>query len=433
MKFSTTIGACFILASQISYAAVSQSEAESNPSNAELNRTYAIEMLASGNLDQALAGIERTIIAKPTDIPARFFRAKILVLLGRGDEVKDELQFITTLKLAPQDLVEAEKLLAEIEAASRSFSGSVSVQMGVGFNDNANSYSKSGYRYGTRRLTTVYPEDKKHSDLITQGAVIFSGQNDLNSSKTLAVKYVAGKTISNGSDTHEKDMGVTLGNVGLRYTMKNEVYLETKAGVTRISRTNKVNGGDFATDIATNKYSFEIGKTLAKGARISYLYSNISDNHSRTDTADNQDSSSTQHDIRISAPISSSTLISASGYYKTTEADNRDYKDNYDKDVTGLAVNLYQFLAPGHLMTYGYSKTSSDYVSYSIPEDGGIRSDETSVVSIKYRLDAEKLISSATGWKLAFGVKRSETDSNLKSSQVESNSFDITLSKVFDL
>ena len=427
------IAAAVALAVALPAVAVTKSEAEAASSDAELNRTYAIEQLSSGNLEEALLGIERTIIAKPTDIPARFFRAKVLVLLGRGEEVKDELQFITTLKLAPTDLAEAEKLLAEIEKASRSFTGSVSVQMGLGYNDNANSYSKTGLRYGTTPLSTVYPQDKKIADTISQGAVIFSGKSTLNQSKTLALKYTAGRTMSNAADTHEKDMGVTLGSFGVEYGFGSGWFIGTKIGSTKVDRTNTVNGGDFATDISTTKYTFEIGKTLESGAKVTYLYSDSSDDHSGTTTAKRLDTSAKQHELRLSSPLSSSMLLSASVSSKETLADDRTYKDNYDKDTTAYSLNLYQFLAPGHLMTYGYSNSSSDYDSYTIPTDGGIRSDESSVLSVKYRIDGDKLFDALSGWKVTFGVKRSDTDSNLKSSQVESNAFDVTVSRVFDL
>ena len=413
--------------------AVTKQEAESDPSNPELNRTYAIEMLAKGDLSEALSGIERTIIAAPTDIPARFFRAKVLVLLGRGDEVKDELEFITTLKLAPGDIDEAKKLLAEIEKAQRSFSGSVTVQLGVGYNDNANGYSKTGLSHGTTPMTTVYSVDKKHADTITNGAVIFSGQSTLNESKSLALKYVAGKTISNGADTHEKDMGVTLGNIALRYTSNSGLYTEGKVGITDVDRTNKVDGADFASDISTTKYSLEFGKTFAGGTKVSYHLSDSSDENSGYDTAKRADTSSTQHDLRLSAPLGQSALLSASAYVKDTEADDRTYKDNYDKETTGYGLNVYHFLAPGHLMIYGYSSSSTDFDSYTVPTDGGIRSDESTTLSLKYRIDGDKFFSGAKDWKLTFGASQRDSDSNYKRSASEVNTFDMTLSRVYDL
>ena len=52
------IAGLFVVASATSFA-VTKDQAEANPSDGELNRTYAIEMLAEGNLTEALAGIER--------------------------------------------------------------------------------------------------------------------------------------------------------------------------------------------------------------------------------------------------------------------------------------------------------------------------------------------------------------------------------------
>ena len=48
-------------------------EAEAQPDNVDLNRTFAQEQFAAGNLADALVGIERVIIASPLDLSARFF------------------------------------------------------------------------------------------------------------------------------------------------------------------------------------------------------------------------------------------------------------------------------------------------------------------------------------------------------------------------
>lgn len=434
------LAATLWLAATSSCFAVTKQEAEASPSDGELNRSYAIEMLAEGNLTEALSGIERTIIAKPTDIPARFFRAKVLVLLGRGDEVKDELQFITTLKLAPSDLDEAKKLLDEIDRAGRTFSGTVSVQAGLGYTDNANSWSKTGLQYGSVALTSLYNEDKK-SDTTYKGAVIFSGKNTLNDSKTLALKYTAGGTTNQALDSFEKDMKVTLGNIGLTYESKGGLILGLTGGVTRIDRNNKVTPETGAgeqtlfTDMTSTKYSFEIGKKYNGGSKASYIYSDTTDDHKRGASPDNSDSNTTGHELRVFTPVSQSALLSGSIYTKESRADlsTDAAKRTSNKDISGYSLKLFHILAPGHLMTYGYTHSETDFLTQEVPSTSTKRADEASSLSVSYRIDGDKLWSAAEGWKVSFGIRKTDSDSNYKAAAVESNSFDITLSKVFDL
>ena len=434
------LSVALLLAATSPVFAVTQQEAEANPSDGELNRTYAIEMLAEGNLSEALAGIERAIIALPTDIPARFFRAKVLVLLGRGDEVKDELQFITTLKLAPSDLDEAKKLLSEIEQAGRSFSGSISVQAGIGYTDNANSWSKTGMQYGSVALTSLYNEDKK-ADTTYKGAVIFSGKNTLNDSKTLALKYTAGGTTNQAVDSFEKDMKVTLGSVGLEYESKRGLILGLKAGVTRIDRNNKVTPETTSveetlyTDINSTKYSLEIGKKYDGGTKVSYIYSDTTDDHKLGATPDNSDSQVKGHELRLFTPISQSALLSASMYTKESRADlsTDAAKRTSNKDTTGYSLKLFHILAPGHLMTYGYTSSETDFLTQNVPSTTTKRADEASSLSVSYRIDGDKLWAPAKDWKISFGVSRSDSDSNYKAAAVEATSYDITASRVFDM
>ena len=56
----------------------------SDQSSIEVNRAAAQKLLADGQANAALRRIEQVIIAAPRDLSARFFRAQILVGLGRG-------------------------------------------------------------------------------------------------------------------------------------------------------------------------------------------------------------------------------------------------------------------------------------------------------------------------------------------------------------
>ena len=429
----------FLVCFYSSAFAVTKSEAEANPKDAELNRSYAIAMLAEGNFPEALAGIERTIIAKPTDIPARFFRAKVLVLLGRGDEVKDELQFMTTLKLAPTDINEAKKLLDEIEFASRTFSGSISVQLGLGYTDNANSWSKTGMRTDTIPLESLYTEHKQ-DDVTYKGAVIFSGKTVLSDDRTVSLKYTAGGTLNEATDSYEKDMKVKLGSLGLEYVSKDGLLLGIKAGLTKIDRNNEAVNTDgdtetLYTDITSKKYSFEVGKKYDSGTKVSFILSDANDDHEKGTSPNNSDANIRGYELKTFAPISDTSVLSASVYLKESRADlsTDAAKRSSNKDTTGISLKLLHVLAPGHLMTYGYARSETDFLNQDVPSTTTKRADESNIYSLSYRVDGDKVWAAAEDWKFTLGATHSDADSNLKAAQVESNSVSITASRVFDL
>ena len=197
--------------------AITLSEAEANPKDSELNRKFAIERFAENDLEPALAAIERVIIVKPTDISARFFRAKILVLLNRGNEVKDELELITTLKLPKKDIQAANKLLDEIEKWNRKFNGSRTVLFGFGFTDNANNWSDSGKANPTVNLASLYDENKKYSDFFGNATLMVNGQYALDSRKRFNIDLSGGVTAKTLADTVEQESKVFFGKVGLSW------------------------------------------------------------------------------------------------------------------------------------------------------------------------------------------------------------------------
>ena len=66
-------------------------------------RGEAQQFLIDKKPEEALRKIVQVIIARPADLAARFFRSQILVSLGRGEEVRQELELMTTLNIPQAD------------------------------------------------------------------------------------------------------------------------------------------------------------------------------------------------------------------------------------------------------------------------------------------------------------------------------------------
>jgi hypothetical protein len=61
-----------------------------------------------------LRRIENVLRFKPSDLSARFFRAQLLVSMGRGDEIRDEIELLSRLRLPDSEVAKAEALLAKL-------------------------------------------------------------------------------------------------------------------------------------------------------------------------------------------------------------------------------------------------------------------------------------------------------------------------------
>lgn len=69
----------------------------------QTTREAAQKALAEDRKEDALDLISQVVIARPTDLSARFFRAQILVALGRGPEIREELVLMASLNLPAED------------------------------------------------------------------------------------------------------------------------------------------------------------------------------------------------------------------------------------------------------------------------------------------------------------------------------------------
>ena len=125
-------------ASPMSFAQTSAATTQ----NIEANRAAAQKLLADGMPNEALQRIEQVIIAAPRDLSSRFFRAQILVSLGRGQEVREEIQLMASLKLSADEQAKVNALLAQIQGQSDPFSGKLTAKLAMGYADNVNAWPK---------------------------------------------------------------------------------------------------------------------------------------------------------------------------------------------------------------------------------------------------------------------------------------------------
>ena len=142
-------------------------------------RAAAQDALAAGNRQEALRRIENVLRFKPSDLSARFFRAQLLVSMGRGDEIRDEIELLSRLRLPDSEVAKAEALLAKIDKDMKRLSGKITLRGEVGYADNVNTWPANGEV--TRGGLTyplpdpIYQKFDAVSDRITAGKLILSG------------------------------------------------------------------------------------------------------------------------------------------------------------------------------------------------------------------------------------------------------------------
>ena len=213
-------------ASPMSFAQTSAATTQ----NIEANRAAAQKLLADGMPNEALQRIEQVIIAAPRDLSARFFLAQILVSLGRGQEVRQELQLMSSLKLSANEQAKVNALLAQIEGQSDPFSGKLTVKLAMGYADNVNAWPKNGVtKVGGLALPLPDPINQKFdpvSDRVTEGLVTFSGKQVLNEQQDVKAKFGFSGKLKDAADTVNADQKYVAGNFGIEKQFTNGVMIE---------------------------------------------------------------------------------------------------------------------------------------------------------------------------------------------------------------
>ena len=160
----------FICLAKLGHAQQSLSDAE-----IQSLRNEAQQHVQQKQFDAALDRMTQVVIARPTDLSARFFRAQILTSLGRGAEIASELHLMTTLDIPKADKQKARQLLAAIKMRDRRFTANITFKAGIGYGNNINSWPKGGQVTSKTGIDAAMPDpiyrkyDKK-SDTIRSGS-----------------------------------------------------------------------------------------------------------------------------------------------------------------------------------------------------------------------------------------------------------------------
>ncbi len=141
--FLSIILACLVI-TRAAHADVTWANLLSDPDNAALNHQFVAERLAKGDVPAALSAVERLIIQRTTDIPARILRAELLVGLANDTLARGELDALARLPLPADQRQRIERLQDIIDTRASRWRNTASLSFGIRGSDNANNYPSSG-------------------------------------------------------------------------------------------------------------------------------------------------------------------------------------------------------------------------------------------------------------------------------------------------
>lgn len=420
--------------------AVTEAEYQANKDDIDLARTYAAELFASGKYEQALTVIEDVIIAKPVDLAARFFRIQVMVALGRGDEVLDELEFMTTLKLPASDKDRAESLIALIKKNESPLNAMASLKIGLSHADNANSYPETGvgstvYDVASSSFVSSGTKtdnsnggQKKLSDTISEVTLGYFGSYRLNDADTSKLNFAVSMARKAGDETINSDGSTKLARLGYERKYGN-FSTELAYSYVALDKTNKSSATGTSQDVAPDTKlsipSLSFSYRFANKMSTTYSYSQMASTNSGIADANYYDGTTKKHSISLSSPVGSSSLLTTSYAVNDYTADLAAANNATDKEFSTLSASLITVWAKGHRTKVSYSLTNTEFknvnTSLNVGSGGVKRKDDKSAFSLNYIIGGDYFFEALKDWSFDVGYSMTETDSNFAVYDVKNN------------
>ena len=409
-------------------AAISYSDILADPDNAALNKQYAFEQLDAGNAKAALAAIERVLVAQPTDLPARLFRARVLTSLGSDLQAEAELRALDILPLpqAQADLVDS--LLAQIRRRGQTLQNYLSLNFGLTDNDNVNNYPDSG-------TVTVRGVENDYTTYDISGNEFTTPLDDQALSYNVALNSIY-KTTRQSFDQIFFNIGVggsTEGDTGyLEYTAQNigtgmrfvfgEVFVKPVISFSDIENDMQSLG-----NLTITNYRLSADRNFGRKANIAVSVAQSI--RAYEGDKDSNDGDTLSYTLEGSYQVLPRLRLGASANMQDVTGDNN---NDLTKEVTNYGLSAIVFPVSGHMLRLSYQTGDSahDYIySGSVGQnvDGKKREDETLRHSATYSIAGSTLTPLMQNFTVMMSYDYSETESNFSDYENDRTSLSLNL------
>ena len=405
----------------------------------QTTREAAQKALAEDRKEDALDLISQVVIARPTDLSARFFRAQILVSLGRGPEIRDELALMASLNLPEEDKKRALDLVKVIDKQASRLSGKVSIKLAMGHTDNANSWPENGQFTGesgfVTPLTDMYDKFKPISDEFVEGSVSVFGDYKLTEAGDWKAPFRFTASNKEADDTVNLDSKYYSAKGGVSKEFDTGTSLKANIGKTIIDRVNDYEGNVVNTDLDVMSYDLEIGPKYGE-YQTAIKYATSESDASETSSADLYDATTNTTTLSLSRPLGSTMFVrgSIAAAQTRNDSDELESKQKTDRDDTTLSLLLVKVLPNSQRIVVATSFANKEYTEYLVNNAPDTkREDDTFSVNIGYTIAGKEVLSYLDGFELGANFAYYKSDSNQESAILESKTVTFSISRKFDL
>jgi len=395
------------------HATISYRQILADPDNPALNRQYAEEQLAAGNAKAALAALERVLVRQPTNIEARFLRARVLAALGSTLQASNELRALAALPLPPRDKRAVIQLRDQLRRKLQKRVSHIIVNLGMVGGDNVNNYPDAG-QVTFRGNQSAYRTFDINGAAATQALEDEAFSYQLANINMLKTGYQALDEIHLNLSLAGADKGDTgyLGHHAASAGIGGRLVLGKLFVIASLRHTQVKNELPALGDLDISLANIALSRTLGKRLTLSGSFAHIM---RRYDTAQSDNDTDTQ-----ALTVQTRWQISANAYL-TMAANTRQQSAarNGDLDKTDMLASLGVTFLPGRahslslIAEAGQSRYDNIYTNSIGPNSPGKkRQDDMTEWRAAYRLDGAGLSPILENLSLTLTHRVSETQSN---------------------
>lgn len=406
-------------------AEVSYADILADPDNPALNQQFARERLAGGDAKAALAAVERVLVAEPSNLGARLFRAEVLAALGADLQAEGELRALSALPLPADIKARVEAMQARIAQRRKRFTTQVNLSVGYTENDNATNWPSDNtvLLNGEQVATTgenayeiVLIDGTETSEPVKDdtlnSALSLSSSYDLGGENWRSVFASASVNANSGGDSGYMDGETSSFATGLVY--KNRRFTVTP----RLTHAN-----------VENDYEDRLGSYGIHGASLTTQYQAGSKNRitlsvGQTNLRFEGDKKSNNTDTLSGSfgwesRLGNRLTVNIGSFYQDVDARAN---TDLDKKLSGTSLGLRLAVLRGQFLTLSGSSVETEHdniysQSYDPQSetvaDGSKREDDITSTNISYLLLGSALSPKLSNVFFTLNHQASETESNL--------------------
>ena len=408
-------------------------------------RSKAQTALIEGRDQAALNYINQVVLARPADLSVRFFRAQILTSMGRGEEVRGDLELIASLNLPAAEIAKAESLLAAINKHGQRHALNAVVKAAIGSTNNINAWPDGGERTsGGANFPLPDPVNEAFEAISDETAEIsfaLNGTYDLNEARDLQASYNASVLNRDGLNTLNADNKYWSVGGGIEKTLAGDTKIKAALLASSFDRVNRDDDDDDVnTDIGTLMLSLEASMRLDDVSRGGYRFSRTENDHSGLATADWSDSIVDSHRVYLGRYLDKTTYARLSLSLAQAKSDNSndtpsnvlDSRERVNKDTTSASLLLVKVLPNKQRLIGSMSYSQGQYDLQEVDADIK-RKDNTASVSLGYSIKGERFSQRLEGFDFGVNVSYIKTRSNQASARVSATQYIFSISKRFQM